>query len=78
MAVQGLNDPLRPSTVADGPSGGQNTVLDDRITDVLVRPQLLGELLLEHHTVAVLEQVEQHLKGFRTQGVLHGASAYCT
>jgi hypothetical protein len=78
MAVQCLDNTLRPSTVTYGPPCGQNAVFDDRIADVLVRPELLCELLLWHHTVAMLEQVEQHLERFRAQGVLRGASAHRT
>jgi hypothetical protein len=74
MAMEGLDNPLRVSIVTHGSPCGQNAVFNDRIADVLVRPQPLGEFLLWHHPVTVLEQVEQHPPGFRTQGVGHRAT----
>ena len=62
-----LNTPLRPTAVAHGLAHGLQDAFQRSIADKLVGPHLLLQLLLGDHTVAMAQEIVQHLKYFGPQ-----------
>jgi hypothetical protein len=78
MTMQGLNDVLGPAAISYRPTHCQDVVFDDPVADELIGPYLLGEFLFGHHSVAVLEQIQEHLPRFGPQHFLALATMYDT
>src|SRR5262249_51764710 len=67
VAPQGLNQPLVAPTVAQNLAHVLEAVFERCVTDEVLRPDVLQQLLLGHHPVTVFHQVEQYLKHFRAE-----------
>jgi hypothetical protein len=62
VAIDGLDQPLHASAVANGQAHGPDCTFQGGIADDLLGPHLLAHFLLEHRTGPVLEQIKQRLK----------------
>src|SRR5262249_43489803 len=62
-----LDDPLLTATVPNGPAHEHETLTQDRLAHILLRPELLEEFFLRDHTVTVLHEVEEHIEDLRLQ-----------
>src|SRR5262245_12928264 len=62
VAVERLNDALLLPIIAHGLAHSPYGTLQRRVTDALLRPHLLTQLLLVHDALTVRQQVQEHLK----------------
>jgi hypothetical protein len=67
VTIPRLNAALRLPGVADGAAYGLETVVNCGITDCRGRPYLFTEFMLGNHTVAVHQEIGEHLEHFRSQ-----------
>jgi hypothetical protein len=67
IAVDGADYLLRPTGVANGPACRPHGAFEGRVTDELLGPDLLAQLLLQDGAVPMLQQVEEDLHDFGPQ-----------
>src|SRR5262245_38667683 len=64
VTIPRLNEALCLPSVADGLAYGLETVFNGGITDCRSRPYLFTEFLLWNHTVAVHQEIGEHVEHF--------------
>jgi len=62
-----LDDPLLTATIPNGLAHEHETLTQDRLAYILLRPELLEELFLQDHTIPVLHEVDEHIESLRLQ-----------
>jgi hypothetical protein len=67
VTIPRLNEALRLPGVANGVAYGLETVINGGITDCRGRPYLFTEFMLGNHTVAMHQEIGEHLEYFRSQ-----------
>jgi hypothetical protein len=60
----GLDVTLRLSAITNGAARGSNTPFQGRVTHTPLGPQVLEQLVAQHHTLTVLQQVGKRAKYF--------------
>ena len=62
-----LDDLLLTATVPNGLAHEHETLTQDRLAHILLRPEPLEELFLRDHTITVLHEVDEHIESLRLQ-----------
>ena len=62
-----LDDLLLTTTIPNGLAHEHETLTQDRLAHILLRPELLEEFFLRDHTVTVLHEVDEHIESLRLQ-----------
>jgi hypothetical protein len=63
-AVDRLDHPLRATTVPNGSTRQHHKPFQDVIADKLLGPQGVEEFLARHHSVTVLDEINEQLEDF--------------
>ena len=67
IAVNGADQLLRTTGIADGLAHSPHGAFESRVADELLGPDLLAQLLLQDGAVPMLQQVAQDLEDFGPQ-----------
>jgi hypothetical protein len=60
--MEGLDAALRLATIAHGPAHGHQTGVQTPITNELIRPELLKQLVFRDDPMAMANEIDQDLK----------------